>query len=117
MEHISTTGILAKKIGAAVVLLEHRYWGTSSPYEDQTTANLQYLTVSNAMSDLINFAQIAKLPFDTGKPSTASQVPWVLISGSYPGALTAWTAAKRPGESSFTTTYLRSSYSSCISAL
>lgn len=27
-----TTGVLAEKIGAAVIVLEHRYWGTSTPY-------------------------------------------------------------------------------------
>jgi hypothetical protein len=27
-----TTGVLAEQIGAATIVLEHRYWGTSTPY-------------------------------------------------------------------------------------
>jgi hypothetical protein len=97
LETTTTPGVLARKIGAAVLMLEHRYWGTSSPYADQTTANLQYLTLSNAMSDHTNFAQNVDLPFDTHGRSNPLQVPWVLIGGSYSGALTAWIAVKCPG--------------------
>lgn len=88
--NLTINGLLAQKIGAAMILLEHRYWGTSSPYTELTTANMTYLTLENAIADLNYFASTVKLPFAKA-PSNAKDVPWVLIGGSYSGALTAWT--------------------------
>jgi hypothetical protein len=88
-----TTGVIAQEIGAAMIVLEHRYWGFSSPFEELTTENLQYLTLKNAIADLNYFALTAKLPFDTSGASNADNAPWVLVGGSYSGALTAWTEA------------------------
>ena len=92
-----TTGVLAEKIGAATIVLEHRYWGVSSPFDDLTTENLQYLTLENAIKDLTHFAKTAQLPFATHFSSNADAVPWVLMGGSYSGALSAWTATVAPG--------------------
>lgn len=92
-----TTGVLAQEIGAAVVVVEHRYWGYSSPYEDLTTANLQYLTLTNAILDFTNFAKNVKLPFDVHGSSNAGAAPWVMMGGSYSGALAAWTESLAPG--------------------
>jgi hypothetical protein len=90
-----TTGMLAERIAAAIIVLEHRYWGFSSPFLQQTTENLQFLTVNNSIQDLVNFARNVKLPFDGDtKPD---QVPWLLVGGSYPGALVAWTESLSPG--------------------
>lgn len=91
------TGQFAKAIGGAVVLIEHRYWGTSTPFTDLSTKNMQYLTLENAIMDLTNFANTAKLPFDTNGASNADKAPWVLAGGSYSGALSAWTASVAPG--------------------
>jgi len=88
-----TTGVIAQEIGAAIIVLEHRYWGFSSPFEELTTENMQYLTLKNAIADLNYFALTAKLPFDTTGASNADKAPWVLVGGSYSGALTAWTEA------------------------
>ncbi|RFU32968.1 hypothetical protein B7463_g3370, partial [Scytalidium lignicola] len=88
-----TTGVIAQEIGAAVVVLEHRYWGFSSPFTELTTENLQYLTLKNSIADLNHFALNAKLPFDLSGASNANKAPWVLVGGSYSGALTAWTEA------------------------
>lgn len=49
--------VLAKKFGAAVVSLEHRYYGKSSPFDSLTTENLRYLSSKQALSDLANFRQ------------------------------------------------------------
>ncbi|KAF2716554.1 serine carboxypeptidase [Polychaeton citri CBS 116435] len=92
-----TTGVLAQELGAAVFVVEHRYWGTSSPYADLTTANLQYLTLENSIEDLVYFAQKIKLPWAPHVPSTAKDVPWVMSGGSYSGALSAWTESVAPG--------------------
>lgn len=48
-----TTGVLAQEIGAAIIVIEHRYWGESSPYADLTTENLQYLTLENSIVSVI----------------------------------------------------------------
>lgn len=55
-----------------------------------TTENLQYQTLKNAIADLNHFALTAELPFDTTGASNAAKAPWVLVGGSYSGALTAW---------------------------
>jgi hypothetical protein len=91
------TGVLASEIGAAIVVMEHRYWGMSSPFEDLTTENLKYLTLKNSIADFTNFAKNAKLPFDANGTSTADNAPWVMMGGSYSGALSAWTATTLPG--------------------
>lgn len=68
------TGVIAKEIGAAIVVMEHRYWGKSSPYEDLTTTNLQYLTLENSIEDTQYFARNAYLPFDPTNSSNADSV-------------------------------------------
>ncbi|KAJ5766315.1 Peptidase S28 [Penicillium nucicola] len=91
------TGLFAKEIDGAVILLEHRYWGNSTPYTDLTTENLQYLTLENSIADLVYFANNVDLPFDTNHSSNPQNAPWVLSGGSYSGALTAWTESVSPG--------------------
>ena len=92
------TGVLAEKIGAAIVHLEHRYYSKSSPFSDLTTANLTHLTLSNVISDGTNFANNVHLPFvQNGTKSNAADVPWVLIGLSYAGNVAAWTASVQPG--------------------
>ncbi|KAJ5235467.1 uncharacterized protein N7469_004635 [Penicillium citrinum] len=97
LKNKSLTGVLARELKGAVLLLEHRYWGDSSPYDDLTTENLQYLTLENSIADLTYFANNVKLPFDTNSSSNAQHAPWVLSGGSYSGALSAWTESTSPG--------------------
>ena len=87
------TGVIAQEIGAAIIAIEHRYWGFSSPFPELTTENMQYLTLKNAIADLNYFALNAKLPFDLTGATNADKAPWVLVGGSYSGALAAWTEA------------------------
>lgn len=49
--------VLAKKFGAALVSLEHRYYGMSSPFKLTTTKNLRYLSSKQALFDLAVFRQ------------------------------------------------------------
>ncbi|KAF2149996.1 putative serine peptidase [Myriangium duriaei CBS 260.36] len=95
--NLTLTGMIGQRIGGAVVVLEHRYWGKSSPYPELTTASLQQLTLDNSIADLTNFAKTVKLPFAQNASSNADAVPWVLVGGSYSGALTAWTESLAPG--------------------
>ena len=93
-----TTGVLAEQIGAAIIVFEHRYWGYSSPFGYiLETADFEYLTLENAIYDMTNFAKNVELPFDDSGKSNADQAPWVMLGGSYSGALSAWTASIAPG--------------------
>jgi len=91
------TGMFAQKVGGAVVILEHRYWGESSPYDELTVKNLQYLTLSNSLKDLTYFANTFKPPFDESGGSSPKEAPWVFSGGSYPGALAGWLAHLEAG--------------------
>ncbi|KAL1890725.1 hypothetical protein Sste5346_008049 [Sporothrix stenoceras] len=92
---------IAERVRAAILVIEHRYYGESSPFQRLTTQTLQQLTLYNAIHDLTYFARNVKLPFDptanTSKLSNAPNSPWILSGGSYPGALSAWTASLDPG--------------------
>ncbi|KAK2608502.1 hypothetical protein QQS21_002964 [Conoideocrella luteorostrata] len=90
-------GMFGKTNGAAVIVVEHRYWGESSPYKNLSTTNLQYLTLDNAIQDLIYFAKNVELPFDVNGTSKPDKAPWVLTGCSYSGALSAWIYRLAPG--------------------
>lgn len=91
------TGLMAEAIGGAVVMMEHRYWGDSSPYSVLTTENLTYLTLENSIKDTTYFARNVQLPFDSNGSSNAANAPWVMAGGSYSGALTGWVESVDPG--------------------
>ncbi|CAK7227153.1 hypothetical protein SCUCBS95973_006446 [Sporothrix curviconia] len=97
LTNATITGQFAQAIGGAVIMIEHRYWGDSSPFANLTTKNLQYLTLANAIADLTYFAENVQLPFDTNGTANAPNAPWVLSGGSYSGALTAWVEHIAPG--------------------
>ncbi|ATY65732.1 serine protease [Cordyceps militaris] len=90
-------GVFAQEIKGASIVLEHRYWGESSPFDKMTTKNMRYLTLDNAMRDTIYFARNVKLPFDPAQSSHPDRAPWVFTGGSYPGALAAWIEKLYPG--------------------
>jgi len=58
---------------------------------------MTYLTLDNAIHDLTYFASEVKLSFARHISSNAPDVPWVLMGGSYSGALSAWTERVPPG--------------------
>ncbi|OAA34976.1 Peptidase S28 [Metarhizium rileyi] len=90
-------GVFAQTNGGAALILEHRYWGESSPYKSLTTETLQFLTLDQSIQDLVYFAKNVQLPFDKAGSSKPDKAPWVLSGCSYPGALTAWTHHLAPG--------------------
>ncbi|KAJ3558315.1 hypothetical protein NM688_g1003 [Phlebia brevispora] len=90
-------GQLAQQENGATVLLEHRYYGLSNPFGDLSVQSLEYHTISQAIADLVYFAENVQLPMPGGNSVSATTTPWVLIGGSYSGALTAWTMATNPG--------------------
>ncbi|ROT41790.1 hypothetical protein SODALDRAFT_325977 [Sodiomyces alkalinus F11] len=74
-----------------------RYFGESLPRDEFTAETLQHLDVRQSITDQTRFAQHVKLEFDPDGKSNADQSPWVLMGGSYPGALAAWTSRIEPG--------------------
>ncbi|KAG8898767.1 hypothetical protein FRB99_007177 [Tulasnella sp. 403] len=92
---------LMESIGAAGVVIEHRYWGLSSPFQNLTTDNMKYLFLNQAIEDTKYFAENVQLPWSRNNaPTVASShpadVPWVHMGCSYPGLLAAYTQEKYP---------------------
>ncbi|CAE6424059.1 unnamed protein product [Rhizoctonia solani] len=90
-------GQIAQATNGAVVFLEHRCFGESNPYPDLKESTLKYLSVEQAIEDLEYFGNNVHLPMPGGDQVPTTKAPWVLIGGSYPGAIVSWTMAAKPG--------------------
>lgn len=85
----ANTQNLAKIFGAYRVALEHRYYGQSQPFTTLTTDNLQYLKTQFALEDLSRFQKFAQ-------SSLGLSGKWMVIGGSYAGALSAFYRQRFP---------------------
>ena len=74
---------------ALLMSLEHRYYGDSQPFEDWSTPNLKYLTSTQALADIASF-------IDSQNERLNRKADWIVIGGSYPGALAAWFKSQYP---------------------
>ncbi|KAG6397421.1 hypothetical protein SASPL_143588 [Salvia splendens] len=88
-------GVLAKKFGAAVVSLEHRYYGKSYPFGSFSTENLRYLSSKQALFDLALFRQYYQESLNA-KLNKSTDNPWFVFGISYAGAMSAWFRLKFP---------------------
>ncbi|GAB4847507.1 Probable serine protease eda2 [Ancistrocladus abbreviatus] len=88
--------VLAKKFGAAVVSLEHRYYGKSCPFKTLATENLRYLSSKQALFDLAFFRQYYQNSLTLKLNRTNAENPWFVFGVSYAGALSAWFRLKFP---------------------
>ncbi|CAG2162365.1 unnamed protein product [Oppiella nova] len=79
----------AKQFNAFLVLLEHRYYGESQPFNDTTVEHLKYLSSEQALADTAEILQ-----YLTKKLSLSGKV--VVFGGSYAGSLAAWFREKYP---------------------
>ena len=79
---------VAKTLKARFLVLEHRYYGSSQPFADWSTQNLAYLNLTQALDDLDYF--ISENNKDMNTKFTRTDVKWLTIGGSYPGAMSAW---------------------------
>lgn len=64
----------AKKLGAMMFVLEHRYYGYSQPADTWKTPDLKYLTTEQALADLAAFVTSFK---------HLRNRPWIAFGGSY----------------------------------
>ena len=87
--YATTMADAAMAQNAAVVVLEHRYYGQSLPYPDLTLDHMKYLTIHNALEDGAAFEAYAK----TNLPLAGK---WIAVGGSYPGMLAAFYREKHP---------------------
>lgn len=90
------SGVLAKKYKAALVSLEHRYYGESSPFAELTTENLKYLTSNQALFDLAAFRKYYQDLLKSRYSLPQLENPWFVFGVSYSGALSAWFQLKFP---------------------
>lgn len=97
LDNTTMSGAYAQALGAAVVVLEHRYFGGSSPFDGFDSQTLQYLTMEQAAADVVNFAQNVAFPFDKEKTSVASKTPWIYWGASYSATLGSWIEHFHPG--------------------
>ncbi|XP_011260887.1 lysosomal Pro-X carboxypeptidase [Camponotus floridanus] len=84
---------IAPKFGALVIFAEHRYYGESLPYGNQSFANpryLGYLTSQQALADYVEL--IGYLRSKEGFEFS----PVIVFGGSYGGMLSAWMRIKYP---------------------
>ncbi|KAJ5079052.1 peptidase s28 family protein [Anaeramoeba ignava] len=83
---------LAQKHQALLLSLEHRYYGESIPFKNETLENLQYLSSQQALEDLAYF--ITK--YSTEINPAVENAKWISVGGSYAGALSSWLRLKFP---------------------
>ena len=72
--------------GARFLVVEHRFYGDSQPFEDWSLDSLQYLSSQQALSDLAYL--IGSLNEKDNEV--------LVIGGSYPGAMSAWFRERYP---------------------
>ncbi|KAJ2385606.1 hypothetical protein H4S02_004246 [Coemansia sp. RSA 2611] len=88
---------LAKATGGLLIIMEHRYYGTSYPVSDMSGKNMVYLTVENALEDMANFIRNAQVFVKSVIGVTVSpNSKWVATGGSYSANLAAWMRLKYP---------------------
>ena len=79
----------ARGLGAAVLVVEHRYYGESLPFATPKVEDMKYLNIHNALEDLAAIQKaVARDQGITGK--------WISAGGSYAGMLAAFYRLKHP---------------------
>lgn len=73
---------------ALLLVLEHRFYGDSQPFDDWSLDSLRYLNTEQSLADLAYFIG------SVNKDSPAR--PTIVIGGSYPGAMSAWFRNRYP---------------------
>lgn len=78
----------AQMHGAAMFVLEHRYYGNSRPTPDMTTGNMKYLSSRQGLEDAGHFISSMNDQYNL--------TTWFTFGGSYPGSLSAWMRLRFP---------------------
>ncbi|KAM5545184.1 hypothetical protein V8D89_001295 [Ganoderma adspersum] len=97
LTNATINGRIAQTLNGSTIVLEHRFFGTSNPYNDLSVQSFRVHTVQQAIDDLVYFAQNVQLPMPGGDQLAPGNAPWILVGGSYSGALTSYTMTSNPG--------------------
>ena len=81
---------LAEQHGAALITLEHRFYGKSRPTANMSATNLRYLSSELALADATTFIQW------WGEQHASTTSSWIAWGGSYSGQLAAWLRLRYP---------------------
>lgn len=81
---------LAKAYHGVGVILEHRYYGSSFPFENLDTENIRFLSTDQALADYAYFAEHVKFPGLEHVDLSPKSTPWIAYGGSYAGAFVAF---------------------------
>ncbi|EWC44855.1 hypothetical protein DRE_00914 [Drechslerella stenobrocha 248] len=100
----------AKRFNGLLILFEHRFYGESAPRtrvsqdlysasRSQLTEFYKYLTIEQALEDVVYFASNFTYEFQDLPPQqlTPDKTPWIYIGVSYSGVRGAWLAKRNPG--------------------
>jgi len=83
---------LAKKYGALILALEHRFYGQSLPKADYSVESLRFLSSKQALEDIALFRKYIHDKLNMEDMYTS----WATFGGSYPGMLAGWARLKYP---------------------
>ncbi|KAJ7724875.1 serine carboxypeptidase S28-domain-containing protein [Mycena metata] len=97
LTNVTINGQIAQQQNGAAVVLEHRFYGLSNPLPDLSVKSLRLHTIQQAIDDLEYFTNNVVLPMPNGAHLKPATTPWILVGGSYSGALTSWTMVDKPG--------------------
>ncbi|KAJ0107126.1 hypothetical protein J7T55_014656 [Diaporthe amygdali] len=81
---------LASAHGGIGVILEHRFYGTSFPFEDITVEDARFLTTEQSLADAAYFAKNVVFPGLENENLTSSGTPWIVYGVSYSGGQSAF---------------------------
>jgi len=92
------TDVLAKDYGALVLEPEHRFYGESLPFgnESFTRENLKMMSSQQALADAAHFIKKLGEAYGCTKRGTSTYCPVLTIGGSYPGFLSAMMRLRYP---------------------
>ena len=85
---------LAAHFNAFVVFAEHRFYGDTMPYGNDSYSNIKYLGYLTSAQALADYAQF--LPWFKGQFKLDAATPVIVFGGSYGGMLATWFRLKYP---------------------
>ncbi|OBZ70209.1 putative serine protease K12H4.7 [Grifola frondosa] len=94
LTNTTINGQFAQELNGSTIVIEHRFFGFSNPLPDLSVKSLQLQTIQQAIDDLEYFAKNVQLPMPGGSEVAPGKAPWILVGGSYSGALTSFTMVK-----------------------
>jgi len=83
--------IVGKNLSALMITLEHRYYGDSLPAPLTDKGTLPTLRIGNVLADWGSF-----MDYIESSVVKSSPLRWVVVGGSYAGALSAWLKVTYP---------------------